>query len=241
MTTILLFLLPVALLFLVSYYMKLSNRHTNTNIIEPTDLTTLKELLTQIHPKDFTFSKLAKENDKYVFYSSIKLNNGTNFSIHFYLDKEHSIEEVDFFYRGTSSETKHISIDLKKTPEETNFLQELWNSFDQTFKKRKEKVIHWKLKEYDYFSFNKEDSNFNFYCSNRSNTSSLRFIFNQHRQLREISIHSSIRGSRDSLLLITVENMPSELEYFQEIWDSFKKGFKQDKNTRVRMITEGFI
>lgn len=239
--TILLFLLPGVLIFLGSHYMKVRKKNKFVDITEPTDLPTLKEFLTKINPKDFHFSKLAKENNRYVFYASITLPHDIHFSIHFYLDKEQQIEEANFFYKKADFKTNVVSIDLRETQEEKVFLQELWNSFDQLFQKRKEQFSHLNLKKYQFFSFDKKDGNFDFYCSNNSHNVAFRFVFNQNRELQDISIFFSIENQMDALLLIKTTDIPSELEYSEHIWNIFKPLFKQDKNTRMRMITEGFI
>jgi len=239
--TILLFLLPGALLFLFSYYMKLRNRNKNIHLTTPTDLATLKEFLTKIKPKDFHFSKLAKENNRYVFFTTITLSHNITFSIQFFLDKQQHIEQAHFFYNKEDSKTNIVTIDLREMKEEKLFLEHFWNSFDQLFQKRKEELSHVNVKKYQYCSFDKKDNEFDFYCSSNSHNVAFKFIFNQNRELQDISIFFSIEKPMDSLLSIKVTDIPSEMEYSEKIWNTFKPLFKQDKSTRVRMIAEGFI
>jgi len=239
--TILLFLLPGVLIFLGSHYMKVRKKNKFVNITEPTDLTTLKEFLTKINPKDFHFSKLAKENNKYAIFTTLTLSHDITFSIQFLLDKEQQIEQAHFFYKKEDSKTHIVTIDIREMKEEKLFLEHFWNSFDQLFQKRKEQLSPVNVKKYQYFSFDKKDNEFDFYCSSNSHNVAFRFVFNQNRELQDISIFFSIEKPMDSLISIKAADIPSEKEYSEKIWNTLKPSFKQDKSTRVRMITEGFI
>jgi len=244
-------------------FTRLRNLFKKSTNIE--NLNILNELLTNYPLRTFDYFSFEKEDEYFKFYFS---THDDVLSLRFIFNEHKELEDFYFhhfknIFCFSENEIKKLNHDFQElwrkfktvlTKSRTVQYNMLHKGFldhesdieidpiSDEFTILKNFIHKTNVNLFDYFTLDIEDDEYSFYCSYSSvkDNFSLIFTFDKNKKLDHFSFFSKSFIGKELHLSFDDEDIALNLPYFQDIWEQFKLGFKQNQKTRIRMLAEGF-
>jgi len=225
----------------------------------------LNELLLNYPLRTFDYFTFEKENEYYTFYFS---THDDVLSLRFIFDEDKKLKDFHFhhfnnIYTFSENEVEELKNYFKELWSKfktvlTKSRTVQYNMFQKGFLEHEsdieidpisdefmilKNIIHkTNVNLFDYFTLDIDDDEYSFYCSYSSvkDNYSLIFTFDKNKKLDHFSFFSKSFIGKELHLSFDDEDIALNLPYFQDLWEQFKPGFKQNQKTRIRMLAEGF-
>lgn len=92
------------------------------------------------------------------------------------------------------------------------------------------------LKEFDYFTFEKENEDYEFYFSSKDDSISLHFTFDKQKEMKEFYFYHFA-----NLYTFSENELEEKRDYFEELWSKFKTVLTKSRTIQFNMFKEGFL